>query len=390
MTGRRRIALLLAGPALLLAGRRADAGCATTSPQGATYSSITWVVVSYSSSLSSYASSINAGMDMWNNGCSGMSGSKYPGFGFSTEYATYEAPLQINYASGHAASTQCNGGTWYCSSTWNASTRTMTVYGDFGDPASLQHLNTTDAATLNVLFGHELGHALGLGDDTCSGGLMNGVFNSSSALTSDECSMADTQNHVPYEGTQNEGCISVLDCRQSPVVIALGREAYQLTGLEDPVSFDIAGDGTPRTMGWTAADSPEAFLFQDSNGNGVVDDGRELFGTAVAANGFEALKQGDLPVEGGNGDGVLDDRDAIWSRLRLWIDVDHDGVCEPYEVFTLPEKGLLAIDLDYRLSPRRDGHGNLLRYVSNALLLDAAGKEQVRKIFDVYFVVAPR
>src|SRR5438105_10477942 len=84
----------------------------------------------------------------------------------------------------------------------------------------------------------------------------------------------------------------------SPILIDVGGKGYRLTSVDDGVLFDIDGDGTREQVSWTARGAENAFLAIDRNGNGRIDDGTELFGTATpvlngastAANGFEALR----------------------------------------------------------------------------------------------------
>src|SRR3954469_23800842 len=177
----------------------------------------------------------------------------------------------------------------------------------------------------------------------------------------------------------------------SPIVIDLARDGYHFTSAEDGVLFDLDGDGVPERVAWTRAGSDDAFLALDRNNNGRIDDGTELFGnytpvragsTVTAANGFEALKFLESPLNGPIGmvDGIIDARDPAWSRLLLWRDLNHNGISEPDELQSVAAAGLAAIDTDYKPRKKVDRFGNEFRQAGHATWSDG----EVSTIFDVW------
>ena len=172
----------------------------------------------------------------------------------------------------------------------------------------------------------------------------------------------------------------------SPIVISFSGR-YSLSGLDDPVWFDIDADGVKDGLAWTAAGSDDAFLALDRDGNGVITDGSELFGDAtrlrngrVASNGFEALQELD-----DNADGVIDSRDRTWPDLILWQDRDHDGVSSAAEQRAVENSSVVGIGLTHAWSGRCDRFGNEFRYRS-AVEIESHGQRRRQPVYDIFFV----
>ncbi|WP_397380338.1 hypothetical protein [Pseudomonas sp.] len=123
-----------------------------------------------------------------------------------------------------------------------------------------------------------------------------------------------------------------------PLVLDLAGNGFSTSGLTRPVRFDLDGDGRQDQISVPTGD--DALLAYDSNGNGRIDDGRELFGDQNgAANGFAELAKYD-----DNRDGRIDKQDAIFERLAL-LRFDAQGRQSSQ---SLTQAGVNAIELQAR------------------------------------------
>jgi hypothetical protein len=182
----------------------------------------------------------------------------------------------------------------------------------------------------------------------------------------------------------------------SPVLVDISGNGFKLTDAAGGVDFDIRRNGSPLRVAWTKPNSDDAWLAMDLNGNGTIDNGQELFGnftpqpvppTGQERNGFLALAEYDKQDNGGNGDGLITPNDRVFTWLRLWQDLNHNGFSEAAELFSLQAIGLKRIELDYKLSKAKDEYGNRFRY--RAKVTDEHGAQLGRWAWDVFLVSAP-
>lgn len=171
-----------------------------------------------------------------------------------------------------------------------------------------------------------------------------------------------------------------------PILIDLDRRGFRFTDAAGGVLFDLDADGTLDQISWTVAEAGDAFLVLDRNGNGMIDDGRELFGDKTEQppssdpHGFIALAVFDQADQGGDEDGWITAGDQVFEDLRLWSDLNHDGISQPSELATLADEKVGGISLDFVDTRRHDRYGNFLRFKSKVRLQGA-----VTQALGVYF-----
>jgi hypothetical protein len=245
------------------------------------------------------------------------------------------------------------------------------------------------------------GHTCNIARPTGGGGGSGGGCNLAPVRIAMASAKTPTPNLVnPYccDSMEQFDCIngggewsdSTCSC-YSPIVIDVAGNGFNLTNAGDGVMFDLNATGTAEQISWTAAGSDDALLVLDRNGNGVIDNGRELFGSSTpqpylasgeTKNGFRALAVFDGAESGGNGDGRIDAGDSIFASLKLWRDSNHNGTSEAGELQSLPNSDVRLIELRYKDARRRDDNGNWFRY--RAKVNDAEGGQVGRWAWDVF------
>lgn len=296
----------------------------------------------------------------------------------------------------------------------------------FHGPDLAARMQTLGEAEVTVVFKHEIGHFLALAHTTTPPTIMNqppagstcanGTIIDKYVAPTDaqQAGACGAQARAASSGggggggggdcgvfRQCDPCymdgVNICDLRPPcPVVIDIEGNGFRLTSNTNGVLFDLNANGIAERLSWTAASSDDAWLVLDRDGNNVIDNGRELFGnftpqptppSGVSLNGYNALAEYDKPINGGNGDSVINRNDTIFSSLLLWQDTNHNGVSEGAELRTLPTLGVDEIDLDYRESRRTDEHGNQFKYRAKVKRTHAT--QVGRWSWDVFLIPAP-
>lgn len=159
---------------------------------------------------------------------------------------------------------------------------------------------------------------------------------------------------------------------KDPLVINFNGPAAALT--DEKFAFDIDADGQTEQISFLRPGS--GFLALDKNGNGLIDDGSELFG-AQTGDGFAELAQYD-----DDGNGWIDANDAIFAQLVIWSkDVNGNDIYT-----TLADHNIGAIYLDSINTPfaLNNAHNQSLGQVlSTGLYLNEDGTAGTVQQIDV-------
>jgi hypothetical protein len=116
-----------------------------------------------------------------------------------------------------------------------------------------------------------------------------------------------------------------------PLIVNFDGNAAELTDTK--FEFDLDADGTKDLISFASEGS--GFLSLDKNSDGIINNGKELFGPKTG-NGFEELLKYDE-----DGNGWIDENDTVFDELKLWTKTS-DG---SDVLFSLRNKDIGAIYL---------------------------------------------
>lgn len=178
-------------------------------------------------------------------------------------------------------------------------------------------------------------------------------------------------------GFNRDGKYHIVD----PLVLDLDGDGIETVGTQGYAGalFDHNKDGIRTATGWVSAD--DGLLVIDRNSDGIINNGNELFGDSTALkdgstaqHGYAALKEFDT-----NSDGLIDAQDEAFKQLRVWRDLNQNGISEEGELFTLESLNIQSLNTAYQDVNTRLGNGNSLAQKGSYTLSDG----QIREMGDV-------
>lgn len=192
------------------------------------------------------------------------------------------------------------------------------------------------------------------------------------------------------EGNGNRWDANTCTCMFSPLMLVLEGTDLRLSAASQGVIFDLSPGPPLERVAWPTQPNVVPFIVDDRNGNGVIDDGGELIGSACPQakagerNGFNALALYDT-----NGDGVVSANDAGFERLQLWFDHKRDGVTQNGELVALSAAGVVGLSLRYQAVENRDEWGNIIAYRSRAFMRGRNGGIRPVWLYDPFLRTEP-
>lgn len=168
------------------------------------------------------------------------------------------------------------------------------------------------------------------------------------------------------------------NCGNSPIVVPLTKSP-EVKFTPPSVFFDLDGDGVKEQVAWPEA-GDGGWLALDRNHNGIIDSGKELFGSVTrpgVVNGFDVLAADAHAA-------VIDADTPLYYDLVVWNDANMDGLTQAGELEPF-SRYVTRLFLFYEPSGKRDPFGTFYRWQGQAVYVDG----QQRPIYDVVPATIP-
>ncbi len=188
------------------------------------------------------------------------------------------------------------------------------------------------------------------------------LINAHSINNMDESKITFLLNNIKSGGSIPQSILpNFTPTQYDPIILDLDGDGIETVGLGAGVLFDHNADGIKTGTGWVGKD--DGLLVLDKNKNGVIDNGMELFGDNTllrngqkAKDGFAAISDLDL-----NQDGKLNSNDAAFSSLRIWQDINQDGISQANELKSLSSLGISSINTNVSITGgQSQNNGNVV------------------------------
>jgi hypothetical protein len=160
----------------------------------------------------------------------------------------------------------------------------------------------------------------------------------------------------------------------TPLALDLDGNGVRTVSAIAGAVFDVNADGRAESVGWLS--TSDAWLALDRNGNGLIDDGSELFGSGTtmpdgskAIDGYAALR-----VLDANHDGVIDAKDAAFASLSVWVDANSNAKTDAGELRSLSQAGIESLSLVAKPTAIID-QGNLIGLMGSYTTTDGQKHE---------------
>lgn len=178
----------------------------------------------------------------------------------------------------------------------------------------------------------------------------------------------------------------------APIAFDFARNGIDLIDIKNSnVFFDIDSNGTKEKVSWISAGSHNptkkgditALIVIDKNSNNNIDNADEFFGKKDK----NKTSREELAEYDQNQDGYLDEKDPIFSQLKIWIDINNDGISSANEIAIPLSKMVSQINCRKGININRKKNGSIVKQEGYVIFKGLSPTKYYQSITSVEFEV---